>query len=117
MSVRRVEDILPMLPRALAVIDDERRYDVPRAGFSVGNVFAPKTAPGAVAIKARAGVTAIGAAMSESPVGLVSNMFGRGERHPGRANERRERASLPQKSDRLVKRGQTFTRPQKRTAR
>ena len=73
----RIENILAMFSRSLSVVNDERDHDVTRVRFSVGNIFAPSTAPNSVAIHSFTRIGAVGAGMTVPATPLVSHMFGR----------------------------------------
>src|SRR6202162_4088396 len=93
-----IENVLPVFPFRQSVIDDQRDYNVARAGFSVSNVFAQRRAPSAVAIHPAGCIAEILFAMANSIARLLGAMIGGRARHARGKFERRLRLGRPQGS-------------------
>jgi len=105
---RRVENVFAMFSPAQSVIDDQANDDAARLHLAVGNIFAPQTAPVAVAIHPLAGIRPIGAGVPDFAVCLVEDVIGRSPRYPGRLNQRWNRPGAAKKSYCFINRGNAF---------
>lgn len=98
----RIENVLAMFPRGLAVIHDQRDDDIARVRLAVGNVFSPAARAHPVTIDTRRGIAAIAAAVAEATAGLIGAMIRRGAAHSGGNSERLDGLRVAEEADRFV---------------
>ncbi len=78
----RVEDIMPVLPRAQSVIDDQRDYGFAGAAAATRKILAPRSAPGTVSADSITSAAPVTPFVAHAATRLVSAMIRGSTRHP-----------------------------------
>ncbi len=113
----RVEDIMPVLPRAQPVIDDQCDHSFASAASATGKILAPRSTPGTVPADSITSAAPITPLVAHAATGLVSAMIGGSARHSRRERKRRLRLRAAEKLDCFVKSTRPLFRAERNAAR
>src|SRR5436309_5446496 len=95
-----------MFSRRLPIVDNQRKNNVPRRRFAVGNILGPSAGAGAVARKSGRRIT-----VTKTAAGLLGAMIGSSAGHSARCGERTQRLGVAKKADCFVDGARSFMSP------